>query len=379
MSSVLLAGAFGQGNPGDEALLDAFLRELAGDDVVVASRDPGATSAVHGCDAFAIDDRFAALRALRRADVVVVGGGTVFKRLHPSAMRHPDALLTSTLLLVSAARAAGRPVALMGVGAGDLTTPTSARLARALVRFTDLLVLRDEESALTLERIGATPPFRVGADAAWSLIDIAPPRIAPPPSNRVVVALSRHVAADLSTFTPTFASSLRDVTRGADALTRPRELVLQPWEVDDLPLAESIAGALAGDDVRIGQPPATFADAVVELSSADLVIGLRFHALVAAAAAGRPFVAIAHEPKLAALARRLGQPSILPAPASCGTLAAAATDALATGGPAWDAVQREIERAEQGFRLLRLLLDRGSDDDLATLPNLDLVPQRWTR
>ena len=31
MSSVLLVGAFGQGNPGDEALCAAFVRALAGD------------------------------------------------------------------------------------------------------------------------------------------------------------------------------------------------------------------------------------------------------------------------------------------------------------------------------------------------------------
>ena len=55
MVSVLLVGAFGQGNPGDEALCAAFVRALAGDEVVVASGDPGATARRHGVRA--ISDR----------------------------------------------------------------------------------------------------------------------------------------------------------------------------------------------------------------------------------------------------------------------------------------------------------------------------------
>ena len=53
MSNVLLVGAFGQGNPGDEALCAAFRRALSGDDVVVASGDPAATTAQHGVRAIA--------------------------------------------------------------------------------------------------------------------------------------------------------------------------------------------------------------------------------------------------------------------------------------------------------------------------------------
>jgi hypothetical protein len=44
---VFLAGAFGQGNPGDEALLAAFTGGIGDHDAVVVSADPAATSALH--------------------------------------------------------------------------------------------------------------------------------------------------------------------------------------------------------------------------------------------------------------------------------------------------------------------------------------------
>ena len=49
MPDVVLAGAFGQRNPGDEALLRAFLGALPGN-VTVTSRDPIATRAIFGCE-----------------------------------------------------------------------------------------------------------------------------------------------------------------------------------------------------------------------------------------------------------------------------------------------------------------------------------------
>jgi len=54
---VLLAGAFGQGNPGDEALLAAFTRALRDHTALAASAKPAATAAEHGIAAIGRDER----------------------------------------------------------------------------------------------------------------------------------------------------------------------------------------------------------------------------------------------------------------------------------------------------------------------------------
>lgn len=366
MPDVLLAGAFGQRNPGDEALLSAFLSALRPRRVVVTSSDPRTTTARHGCDAVATTDARGVLRALRQADALVVGGGTVFKTLHPSSGRRPHALLRNATLLAGAARALGKPVLLIGVGVGALASRRTQALSRRLVRFTDLLVLRDEESAAVLTGIGAPAPFRVGADPAWTLLD-EPPAGAHARAPIAIVALS-HLAGGAQ-----LGGAL--VERLATLLDTGFEVRLQPWQHSgDRALARGIADELGG--VTVLEPPADLADARQTFARASLVVGLRFHALVAAAAAGTPFVAIDHELKLGALGRRFSQPVVaLTEPPDA--LAAAAATALGGMPPGVAAVRGQIALAEEGFRLMRLVLQGGTGSDADELTGLPLEPAPW--
>jgi polysaccharide pyruvyl transferase CsaB len=367
---VLALGAFGQGNPGDEALLAALRRALPHHDVIVASADPASTERVHGVPAVHRNDPRGLARRLRETDAVVVAGGTVFKELHRSTGRRPLSLLRRTAAIAAAARAARRPIALVGVGAAPLPGPGARALARAIVRTADLLVLRDDESATVLAATGAPAPFRVGADLAWTLLDGPPQRGRPDERSGeapVVVALS-HLAGG------------RDLAARLAAALAPlggvAPVVLLPWQDDggDVMLARAIAARAGG--VHVARPPARLAEARDLLAGARALVGLRFHALVAAAAAGTPFVALVHEPKLEGLARRLGQPAV-----AAGAPPAALTDAAfaAMAGPPPDAaaVRAERARADEGFRLLRVLLARGRSDEAIHLDGLDLRPEEW--
>jgi polysaccharide pyruvyl transferase WcaK-like protein len=368
MSKVLLVGAFGQGNPGDEALCAAFLRALPGDEVVVASRDPLSTARLHGVRAIANDPHVVA-RLVREVDGVVVGGGTVFKTLPASTGRRPTALLRQLCMLVAGARAAGKAVALVGVGAGDLRGPTARTLTRWLVRHVDLLVLRDEESAAALTDAGAPPPFWIGADPAWAL------------RPRLVRATGAHgVDADIGRSVTVALSHLAGDDRLLDALATAiaplgddHEIRLQPWQLGpngDGGFAERLRDRLDGA-VTIIDPPADLDDATATFTGDRLVIGLRFHALVAAAQAGSRFLAVSHEPKLAGLSRRLGQVSV-PVHATADVHAAALQRALETEPPATAAVCAEAAAARHTLQLLRLLLDGGDLDEPNALAGLPL-------
>ncbi|MEA2294986.1 MAG: hypothetical protein QOE86_2625 [Solirubrobacteraceae bacterium] len=367
--SVLALGAFGQGNPGDEALLAALRRALPGQRVLAASADPIATAAEHDIPAVERTDLRGVARRLREADAVVVTGGTIFKTLHPSTGRRPLSLLRRTAAIAAAARAARRPLALVGVGAAPLESRGARALARAIVRSADLLVLRDDESAAVLAATGAPAPYRVGADLAWTVLDTPPaPPHRPREGRPLVVALS-HLAG---------GRDLADrLTAALAPLTVDAPVVLLPWQAGsghDVGLAHAVAGGLGA--VEVARPPANLAAARDLLSGARALVGLRFHALLASAAAGTPFAALTHEPKLEGLARRLGQPG-----ASTGAPPAALTAAVRTAmaGPAPDpaGVRAERARAEEGFRLLRVLLAGGRSDEAAHIDGLDLRPEEW--
>src|SRR5947209_8147022 len=192
MPRVLPAGAFGQRNPGDDALLSAFAAALPGWELVTPADNPAAIHCGDPVTAVPKVPRHVAT-ALLSSDAVVFGGGTVFKLLGAASGRHPLELLLRGLTLARAARALGRPVALVGVGAGALGDRRARTLARRLATSADMLVVRDAESADILADVGVPVPIRVGADAAWSLLAGPGPVTGPlPRRSRVVLTLSQH-------------------------------------------------------------------------------------------------------------------------------------------------------------------------------------------
>ena len=370
MPTVLLAGAFGQRNPDDEAVLDAFMAALPEWQIVATSRQPALTAATHRCAAVQDRDLRVLGRALLGADAVVVGGGTVFASPHPSAGRHPRDPLTWALRLATGGQATGKPVAMLGVGADPLSDARARRLARVLVRRADLLVLRDEESAHALSAAGAPTPFRVGADPAWILVDESP---TVQERENVVVVLSDPIEegnlADrlAAAFGPLVASGVK--------------VELQPWQDSHATaggpgLASAIATRLGGR-VQVAAPAADLSDARIRLTGARLVVCLCSYAMMAAAAAGTPFVALAHEHKHVGLARRLQQPAI-PITSDPARITEEILRGLGGRAASPAAVRAEIARAAEGFRLLRLLLTGGASSELDTFDGLSLVPAPWT-
>ena len=423
--TVFVAGAFGQGNPGDEALLAAFARALSGYRPVAASSDPAGTATAHGIGAVQRDDPRAVARAIARADAVVVAGGTIFKTLHPASGRAPLSLLRRTAALAALARTLRKPLALVGVGAAPLRGRGARVLARTIVRAADLLILRDEESALHLAKIGAPTPVRVGADPAWTLLpepDRGQTRLTGSREGQTQLTGSREGQTQLTGsregLTPLSPASPAVVMRsafgghasvpldagengdgrpvvvalshlagGADLADRLAAglapvvdaglpVRLDPWQPDgDADLAAAVATQLGGR-VDLAPPPPDMLAARDGMAGARLVLAQRFHSLVAAAAAGVPTLAVAHEPKLAGLARRLEQPTVA-ADAAPATLAAAVLDAVDGPPAAPEAMHRERVHAEEGFRLLRVLLARGRSDEAVEVDGLPLRPEEW--
>ena len=369
MRTVLLAGAFGQGNPGDEAHLEAFIRHLDGWDVAATTSDPRATERDHACRAVPRGDAAEVAREASRSDGVVFAGGTVFKLLHPSARRPSHDLLRRALVLAAGARLLGKPVCMLGVGAGHLDGAMARLLVRAVAQRAALLVLRDEESAALLAAAGVRPPFRIGTDPAWALFEKPPTRTAR--GDDVIVALS-HLAGRNGLAPYVIAALTPLVSAGLS-------VKLQPWQSlergGDDPLAHDIAAALG---TEIIEPPRDLIAARDLYASSRLVVGLRFHASMAAAAAGTPFVTFGHEPKLIALARRLGQRCVRPDDPPF-ELTTAIREAVMGLGPHHAAVEEEIGCAKQGFDLLRLLLDGPDGIQPEDVEGLTLAPSPATR
>jgi polysaccharide pyruvyl transferase WcaK-like protein len=273
--------------------------------------------------------------------------------------------------LVAGARARGVPVALIGVGAGDVRGRLAGALSGWIARHVDLLVLRDEESAAVLSAAGVPPPFWIAADPVWRDVPTTPP---PRPTGdargrrRLLVGLS-HLAAPS-------AGGSAGVERLATALASLAddwEIALQPWQTaptaDDGPLARRLLDVLP--NAVVVDAPGDFDRAITDAAGADVVLGMRFHSVVAAGAARTRFVAVAHEPKLAAAARRLGQPAV-PAHAAPAVLAAAVERAAAGEPPSQHDIAAQRDAADVAFDLLTLMVEDGALPEPARLRGLEL-------
>ncbi|HEY2054071.1 MAG TPA: polysaccharide pyruvyl transferase family protein [Solirubrobacterales bacterium] len=378
MPSALLAGHFGPTDAGETATLGAFERALPDWTPVLASSDPAASGAAHGCRTVDARRPLALVRAAARADASVLAGWSIGE----DGGARPG--LRAAVALVAAAKLRGRPTALLGISARGGRSAWEGRLSRRLLGGADLVVLRDEVSARHLEAAGVPGPFRIGTDPAW--LDVQDRRADggvcnhPPPAGvnadagprprRVVVAIeARGCPAGL-------------IARLGEALAALAaagvEIALQPWGTTagdgrDHGVVAELAGRI-GRPVQVLEP---LPDLGAGSAATGAVVALGSHALIAAAAAGVPAVAVACEPAIADLARRLDQP-LVPADASVVAVRAAIAAALDREPALPNAVEGQIATAEEGFRLLRVLLSEGRSDEVTELSGLPLRrgPQR---
>src|SRR5215470_16943351 len=127
---VLIAGYYGFGNTGDEAILTAMLSSLrsAQPDLkfVVVSGNPEQTSARYDVESALWTDLQSILDAVRRSDVVILGGGGLFQDYWDTVA---DTMLTPGQVgipfycsFVFLAGLYGKPCMLYSVGVGPLFT-----------------------------------------------------------------------------------------------------------------------------------------------------------------------------------------------------------------------------------------------------------------
>jgi polysaccharide pyruvyl transferase WcaK-like protein len=241
-------------------------------------------------------------------------------------------------------------------------------MVRSIARRADLLVLRDDESAHLLASMGVTAPLRVGSDLAW--LAAAPRPSRPLDVDAPIGVAVSHLAGD--------ESLTGNITRALGNLgSAGRRVEVEPWQ----------GSPRLGRDARLGRrlvvalepaatlvpPPRDLDEAVDRMAGRSVVLAMRFHAALAAAVAGTPFVALAHEPKLLAIARRMNQLALRP-DASHDAIAEGLHRAMRGPTPSRSAVDAERRRAQATVDVLGLLLE-GGGGAVDGLEHLDLVPE----
>jgi len=286
---ITVAGYYGFGNVGDELLLKAVLegirRRVPTAQPLVLTNNPLQTAKSHGVAAASRWNALSILRAVGGADELLFGGGGVFQ----------DRTSKRSLLyyagLVILARLVGTPVALCGVGVDEMHHPLTRNALRLAVgRDSVMIGVRDSTSVAALQSIGVDSPIGLFADLVFSL-DMPP------------LITGGHAAL--------VVRDARQENRNAMFGWITRVLKERGLHVDAMSFqpGTDARAALAG-----GGTEATlvdFSEAPARVGSASVVVSARFHALVLAALAGRPFLGIG-EPssKIQSICKQLLMPFV---------------------------------------------------------------------
>ena len=154
---VLICGAYGFGNTGDDAILQAIIGEMRRIDphmpVTVLSRRPKDTRSACGVNACHRFHLFAIRRILRRSLLFISGGGSLMQDV------------TSRLSLwyylgtIRMAHRCGCKVQMYGCGIGPIVYERDRQLAARIINdCVDKITLREPDSRETLSDFGVTDP-----------------------------------------------------------------------------------------------------------------------------------------------------------------------------------------------------------------------------
>ncbi len=300
---VLVAAWIGSTNLGDELIARSIFEKLQGRGATVTTLSvrPASTRSAHGIPAVSHLDPATVIRALRRSDRLVFGGGGLLQD-ESSFWNVPYQV--SRLWL---ARLLGVPAAAVGIGATGLSASIARRLTKNGLAHVRSVAVRDAESAQALMALGIREVI-VAADPAFALPvpdgragDNLVICLRPSLAHRKLVPVGmRKGGGWVSEHWLTSIASALDEACMATGL-RPRFVAMQTDRDHDLHAA--VAERMASPAELVVPSLDSVLD---EIATGTVVVAMRYHAAIGAVLAGRPTLLISYSSKMDALAVDLG-------------------------------------------------------------------------
>ncbi len=360
---VLICGAYGHGNAGDEAILEAVVGQMRSIDpempVTVLSRRPEETAAKLGVNALHTFDFRGFLRVMKNVRLYINGGGSLIQDV--TSRRS----LAYYLFTLRAAKKRGAKVIMYGCGIGPVSRRGDVALTRRILsRYVDVITLREPDSMDELARFGVKgPEILLSADPAMTLAPAAPGVVdekmralgLDPEGSYVCFCLRRW---------PGFEERAECFARAADMVREKFGLTpvfLSINHRSDGDAADSAASHMRQAPVILREPMDT-ALTIGIMARMKAVCSMRLHGLIFAAGNGVPLVGVSYDPKVTAFLGYIGESACLELGSlTAEALCAAVEAALSDGERAFRRAQAEklAKLADVNVECARKLLRRG--------------------
>lgn len=298
-ANLLLAGYFGCGNLGDDAILLGFIEGVRAANLNVSftmlSGAPEETFRLYGIPSVPRRDLKAVDEAIKRNDILVFPGGSIFQDV--TSIKSVGYYST----LISKAKKAGKQVVMLGQGVGPLNSWLGKRMAASAFNMADEIAVRDSGSAQLLASLGVKTRVHSTADMAFLLdpkrfddesFEVAGMKtvgISPRPFGRMTKDLIKAFG-DLSRllYTNNYVPVLMELDKTEDG---PMILEISKTQGGKIP------------DIRKLESPMALQRRMARM---HCVIAMRLHASILASTVGIPPLMISYDPKVSAFAKQLG-------------------------------------------------------------------------
>jgi len=308
---VVVCGAYGRGNAGDEAILKAVVSELRAIDpdmpLWVMTRKPKQAKLRYRVGAGYTFNPFSFRRRIRKSVLYLNGGGSLIQDV--TSYRS----LWFYLFTLSAARRCGCRVLMYGCGIGPIIHPGNRRRAGQIIdRSADVITLRDSASREELRALGVTrPQVILAADPAVTL-PAAPPAEADallerhglhPRDGERYLGVTVRPWPGFEDKVPSFAAAVDHAYERYGLIP-----VFIPIEgKPDAAAAQKVSAQLKKAPAHLLPPCPTTELAIALYARMDAALSMRLHALIFAAVGGVPLVGVVYDPKVSAFLDDAGQ------------------------------------------------------------------------
>lgn len=308
MGKILISGYYGFNNIGDESILQAViynLREkIPGVEITVLSQHPKSTAEKYQVLSEDRKSFFRVLRALRKCDLLVSGGGSLLQDVTSKKS------ILYYLAIMWMARCLGKDYFIYSQGIGPIISQRNRRLTARTLKGASGIVVRDESSKELLVEIGvAEKDIVITADPVLGIepapldlgYEILKSEGLKRDQEKPLVGFAIKENRLDSQFVNELEESIKQLLEDKKA-----QVVLIPFHYkEDLAVIEELQSRL-GDSVFAVKHKYLTQEMMSIIGNMDVLVGVRLHSLIHAAIMDVKMIGISYDPKINAFLNSIG-------------------------------------------------------------------------
>jgi len=306
MEKILCIGYYGKGNLGDEAILSSFINSLeeqgiARNNIIISTSNIMYSKNKHRTHAINRKSLISMIIGIIRSKhIVFSGGGWHFNK---------PAVLFYSIFITSLSKILGKTVSLYCIGVEPIDS-SYTNAVRLLLGLCDWISVRDEFSWKQLVKSRTSKKISIACDPVFSkyfqeIIEKLKKYRQNEPKHIIVSLVNARRSSKYASIAPYYTKIVDKIIEvfGTDIIL----ISTSPGE-GDLTLAHEVQmNSQYQNMIQVQEEQIDLDTLSRAYVNAQLVIGMRYHALILAALFGLPFIAISRSPKITSLCNTLNQ------------------------------------------------------------------------